>query len=37
MYKYKVGKQMFVADTLSHAYLPTASTCKFAHSLEEMD
>jgi len=27
----------FVADTLSHAYLPAANTGDFAHSLEEVD
>ena len=35
--KYKVGKQMFVADTLSRAHLPATSTCEFVNSLEEMD
>ena len=35
--KYKVGKQMFVADTLSRAHLPTANTSEFVHSLEEID
>ena len=28
---------MFVADTLSHAHLPTTNTCGFVHSLEEID
>ena len=35
--KYKVGKQMFIANTLSRANLPATSTCEFVHSLEEMD
>ena len=28
---------MFVADTLSRAYLPATSTCEIVNSLEEMD
>ena len=35
--KYKVGKQTFVADTLSRAHLLTANTCEFVHSLEEIN
>jgi len=35
--KFKEGKKMFVADTLSRAYLPAANTGDFAHSLEEVD
>ena len=35
--KYKAGKYMFMADTLSRAYLPTTSNNKFIHSLEEVD
>ena len=33
--KYKQGKHMFVADTLSRAHLPTANTGEFVHSLED--
>ena len=35
--KYKKGEQMFLADTLSHAYLQEVNMCEFAHSLEEID
>ena len=35
--KYKEGKYMFVADTLSRAYLPTTGNNEFVHSLEEVD
>ena len=35
--KYKEGKKMFVADTLSHAYLPAVDVCDFAQSLEDVD
>lgn len=35
--KYKAGKYMFMADTLSRAYLPTTSDNEFIHSLEEVD
>ena len=34
---YKQGRYKFVADALSHAHLPTANTCEFVHSLEEID
>jgi len=32
--KYKQGKHMYVADTLSRAYLPNTDTSEFVHSLE---
>ena len=35
--KYKAGKYMFMADTLSRAYLPTTSSSSFVNSLEEVD
>ena len=35
--KYKQGKQMYVADTLSHAYLPITNSSDFVHSLESTD
>ena len=35
--KYMKGKDMFLADTLSRAYLPEVNVCEFAHELEEVD
>ena len=35
--KYKKGKEMYLADTLSRAYLPDISACAFSQSLEEVD
>jgi len=35
--KFKEGEKLFVADTLSRAYLPAANTDDFAYSLEEVD
>ena len=35
--KYKKGEMMFLADTLSHAYLPEVNTCEFAQNLEKVD
>ena len=35
--KYKKGKEMFLADTLSRAYLPEVHACDFAHELEAID
>ena len=34
---YKNGKSMYLADTLSRAYLPEVHTCAFAEELEEID
>ena len=35
--KYKKGEKMFLADTLSRAYLPEVNTCKFLRQLEDVD
>ena len=35
--KYKRGPTMFLADTLSRAYLHDISACEFSHRLEEVD
>ena len=35
--KYKQGKQMYVVDTLSRAYLPITDSSDFVHSLESTD
>ena len=35
--KYKKGEKMFLADTLSRAYLPEVHTCDFSQQLESMD
>jgi hypothetical protein len=35
--KYKKGKEMFLADTLSRAYLPEVNVCESIHELEEVD
>ncbi len=35
--KYKKGQEMFLADTLSRAYLPHVNACSFESSLEEID
>jgi transposase InsO family protein len=35
--KYKKGKDMFLADTLSRAYLPEINRCEFGQELEEID
>ena len=35
--RYKKEKKMFLADTLSRAYLPDVSACDFPHSLENLD
>ena len=34
---YKKGKDMFLADTLSRAFLPEVNTCEFTRELEELD
>ena len=34
--KYKKGGQLFLADTLSRAYLPDVSACDFALSLQDV-
>ena len=34
---YKNGKSMYLADTLSRAYLPEIHSCSFAEELEEID
>ena len=34
---YKKGNEMFLADTLSRAYLPEVHPCEFVHQLEEVD
>ena len=31
------GELMYTANTLSHAYLPDISTCKFSRDLEGVD
>ena len=35
--EYRQGKTMFLADTLSRAYLPQVNACMFADELEEAD
>ena len=35
--RYKKGKEMFLADTLSRAFLPKAHVSAFVHKLEEID
>ena len=35
--KYKRGEKMFLADTLSRAYLPEVNTCEFAQNLENVN
>ena len=35
--KYKKGKEMFLADTLSRAYLTGVHACKFSNELEDVD
>ena len=35
--KYKKGKEMFLADTLSWAYLNGVHACSFSHELEVID
>ena len=35
--KYKRGGKMFLADTLSRAYLPDISACEFSRRLEDVD
>ena len=35
--KYKKGKKMFLADTLSRAYLPEVHTCDVSQQLESVD
>ena len=35
--KYKREEKMFLADTLSCAYLPEVNTCEFAQNLENVD
>ena len=34
---YKKGAQMFLADTLSQAYLPDVGTCEFSQTLEDVN
>ena len=34
---YKKGKEMFLADTLSRAYLPEVNSCHFSQELEDID
>ena len=34
---YKKGKEMFLADTLSRAYLPEVNSCHFSQKLEDID
>ena len=34
---YKKGTQMFLADTLSRAFLPEINACDFNKELEEVD
>ena len=34
---YKKGQDMFLADTLSRAFLPEVNTCEFTKELEEVD
>ena len=35
--KYKKGEHMYLADTLSRAYIPEVNVCDFVHALEELD
>ena len=35
--KYKKRKEMFLADTLSRAFLPEVKASEFVHELEEID
>ena len=35
--RYKKGKEMFLADTLSRTFLPDANVSEFVHELEEID
>ena len=35
--RYKKGKEMLLADTLSRAFLPDANVSEFVHELEEID
>ena len=35
--RYKKGKEMHLADTLSRAYLPEVNACNFTRELEEID
>ena len=35
--KYKKGEHMYLADTLSRAYIPEVNVCDFVHELEELD
>ena len=35
--KYKRGKEMFLADTLSRAHIPDVSACEFSRGLEDVD
>ena len=37
MIHYKKGKDMFLADTLSRAYLPEVNSCNFSRELEDID
>jgi len=34
---YKKGKDIFLADTLSRAFLPEVNACEFRKELEEVD
>ena len=35
--KYKKGERMYLADTLSRAYIPEVNVCDFVHELDELD
>ena len=35
--KYKKGEHMYLADTLSRAYIPEVNVCDFVYELEELD
>ena len=35
--KFKKGEHMYLADTLSRAYIPEVKVCDFVHELEELD
>ena len=35
--KYKKGEKMFLADTLSRAYLPEVNSCEFSRNLEDVN
>lgn len=35
--KYKKGREMLLADTLSHAYLPEVNPTEFLRELQEVD